>query len=121
MKVCLEQALTELMSVKCPFKQVMKNGTMTVEIYKPDQVDLQQPHTQDEIYIIISGTGNFYNNGIISEFKPLDVLFVLAGVEHQFQNFTDDFTTWVIFYGEQAERINYFFNYLAIDFNFKMS
>jgi quercetin dioxygenase-like cupin family protein len=32
-------------------------------------------------------------------FKQGDVLFVKAGIKHRFENFTDDFTTWVIFYG----------------------
>lgn len=28
-----------------------------------------------------------------------DVLFAPAGIEHRFENFSDDFVTWVIFYG----------------------
>jgi quercetin dioxygenase-like cupin family protein len=35
-------------------------------------------------------------------FKEKDVLFVPAGVEHRFDNFTDDFMTWVIFYGQKG-------------------
>lgn len=102
MKISLHEALIELEDSENPFKQMMQNGSMTVEIYKPAKVDLQQPHTQDELYVIISGTGEFYNNGDVFNFKPLDVLFVPAGIEHRFENFTDDFTTWVIFYGKQG-------------------
>jgi quercetin dioxygenase-like cupin family protein len=32
-------------------------------------------------------------------FAPGDVLFVPAGTIHRFEEFTDDFRTWVIFYG----------------------
>ena len=103
MKVSLAQAFEKLGKSANPFEQVMANGSMTVEIYKPQQVDLQQPHTQDELYIIISGSGNFYSDGNITNFKPLDVLFVPAGIQHRFENFTDDFATWVIFYGKQGE------------------
>jgi len=28
-----------------------------------------------------------------------DVIFAPAGIEHRFENFSDDFVTWVIFYG----------------------
>jgi mannose-6-phosphate isomerase-like protein (cupin superfamily) len=35
-------------------------------------------------------------------FGPGDVLFVPAGVEHHFENFTDDLATWVIFYGPEG-------------------
>jgi len=85
-----------------PFIQVMGHGSMIVEIYRPDKVDLQTPHLQDELYVIISGKGDFLNDDKRSAFGPGDVLFVPAGVEHRFENFTDDFATWVIFYGPEG-------------------
>jgi mannose-6-phosphate isomerase-like protein (cupin superfamily) len=81
------------------FTQVMKHGNMTAEIYRPNKVDTQTPHLQDEVYVIISGTGDFLNDGKRYTFKPGDLLFVAAGIDHRFENFTDDFATWVIFYG----------------------
>lgn len=81
-----------------PFITLLKRGEMYVEIYKPEKVDLQKPHDQDELYVVISGTGNFYNNGERSAFQAGDVIFVPAGVEHRFENFSEDFKTWVIFY-----------------------
>lgn len=41
----------------------------------------------------------FLNGEITVEFQAGDFLFVPAGIEHRFINFTDDFSTWVIFYG----------------------
>ena len=35
---------------------------------------------------------------LIASGIPL-LIFVPAGIEHRFENFTDDFSTWVIFYG----------------------
>jgi mannose-6-phosphate isomerase-like protein (cupin superfamily) len=81
------------------FAKMMEHGSMSVEIYRPAGTDKQTPHTQDELYVIISGNGDFYNNGDRSPFRPGDILFVAAGHEHRFENFTDDFATWVIFYG----------------------
>jgi mannose-6-phosphate isomerase-like protein (cupin superfamily) len=81
------------------FSKVLEHGSMSVEIYKPVAIDQQTAHTQDELYVIISGSGDFYNNGERNAFVAGDVLFVVAGVEHRFENFTDDFATWVIFYG----------------------
>ena len=72
---------------------------MSVEIYKPRKTDWQTPHLQDELYVIISGSGQFMNGSDQTPFSPGDILFVQAGVEHRFENFTDDFATWVIFYG----------------------
>jgi mannose-6-phosphate isomerase-like protein (cupin superfamily) len=84
------------------FKKVMEHGNMSVELYRPDKIDLQTPHKQDELYVIISGTGEFSNNGERTTFEPGDVLFVAAGIEHRFENFSEDFATWVIFYGSEG-------------------
>jgi mannose-6-phosphate isomerase-like protein (cupin superfamily) len=81
------------------FLKVMDHGSMSVEIYRPVKTDPQTPHLQDELYVIISGSGEFLNNGERTFFEPGDVIFVPAGIEHRFENFTDDFATWVIFYG----------------------
>lgn len=72
---------------------------MSVEIYQPREVDHQQPHLQDEIYVIIRGTGMFQHGSDQYPFTPGDLIFVAAGVEHRFFNFSPDFSTWVIFYG----------------------
>ncbi|MEO1262477.1 MAG: DinB family protein [Bacteroidota bacterium] len=81
-----------------PFVTLLENGEMYIEIYEPKNVDLQQPHDQDEIYVVISGSGIFYNNGERRPFKTGDLIFVPAGIEHRFEDFTDDFKTWVVFY-----------------------
>lgn len=84
------------------FTTVMQHGTMKVEFYRPEKVDLQQPHAQDELYIIASGSGTFIRKNERVECSQNDVLFVPAGIEHRFENFTNDFGTWVIFYGEES-------------------
>ncbi len=81
-----------------PFITLLEREKMYVEVYQPKQVDLQKPHDQDEIYVVISGSGVFSNGGICQQFSPSDLIFVPAGVEHRFEDFTDDFATWVIFY-----------------------
>lgn len=99
-KITVENAIQKLATEKKQhFTTLMERGTLSVEYYAPIQTDAQQPHMQDELYIIISGTGIFYRGGERITFKPADILFVPAGMEHRFENFTADFATWVIFYG----------------------
>ena len=81
------------------FVTLLEHGSMYVEYYAPVGKDLQTPHRQDELYIVISGSGTFFNHGERKPFQPGDVLFVPAGIEHRFEDFSDDFATWVIFYG----------------------
>ena len=82
--------------------QLISHGSMVVEFYAPRGKDEQNPHDQDELYVIISGTGTFTNRGEHYTFGPGDILFVRAGVEHRFEEFTDDFAVWVIFYGPKG-------------------
>jgi mannose-6-phosphate isomerase-like protein (cupin superfamily) len=73
-----------------------------VEIYKPVSEDLQTPHTRDEIYVVIAGTGFFVAGETRQSFRPGAFLFVPAGVAHRFEDFTNDFATWVFFYGPEG-------------------
>jgi mannose-6-phosphate isomerase-like protein (cupin superfamily) len=103
MKISIAEAVEKLDTAHGQlFAKVMEYGTMSVEIYRPIKNDPQTPHKQDELYIIISGNGMFLNGEERMTFKQGDVLFVKAGVKHRFENFTDDFMTWVIFYGQDG-------------------
>jgi len=81
---------------------LLENGSMELGYYKPQGSDEQEPHEQDEIYIVQGGTGTFLLGDERIAFAPGDALFVAAGVEHRFVDFSDDFGAWVIFYGPQG-------------------
>lgn len=81
---------------------LLQRGTLAVELYAPQGEDRQTPHSQDELYVVIAGHGEFVNGPERHPFQAGDVLFVPAGVEHRFVNFSDDFQTWVIFYGPEG-------------------
>jgi len=102
MKINPEEALSKLNTGEKPFIELFKHGSLLVEIYKPNRVDLQTPHTRDEVYLIIAGHGNFINGTETVAFGPGDFLFVPAGRTHQFVDFTDEFSTWVFFYGPEG-------------------
>jgi mannose-6-phosphate isomerase-like protein (cupin superfamily) len=81
---------------------LMQHGSMTLRYYTPRGADLQAPHDQDELYMVASGRGTFFVGGQRIAFGPGDVLFVGAKVEHRFEEFSDDFATWVVFYGPRG-------------------
>jgi len=84
------------------YATVFEHGTLDVEVYAPRGRDPQTPHTRDEVYVVMTGTGTFVNGDARFRFGPGDVLFVPAGVEHRFEDFSDDFVTWVVFYGPEG-------------------
>lgn len=84
------------------FAEVLKHGSLVVEIFAPRGRDTQQPHTRDEIYVVIEGAGEFVNGEARHPFAPGDVLFVPARVPHRFENFSEDLAVWVFFYGPEG-------------------
>ena|SRR2546421_6651647 len=84
------------------FAKALEHGSLVVEIYAPRGVDPQQPHTRDELYVVVAGRGEFVNGDERHGFAPGDLLFVPAGVVHRFENFTEDLVVWVVFYGPEG-------------------
>ncbi len=85
---------------------LLERGTLELGYYKPKETDPQQPHTQDEIYVVQSGSGVFVNGDSRQPFEAGEALFVAAGVTHRFESFSDDFAAWVIFYGPEGGEVN---------------
>jgi mannose-6-phosphate isomerase-like protein (cupin superfamily) len=104
-KRAIEAVLTTLPRNE-QFHYPIRHGSMRVGLYSPQDVDDQTPHTQDELYIIASGSGWFVKGTQRVPCEPQDVLFVEAGVAHRFENFSDDFSAWVIFWGPQGGEEN---------------
>jgi mannose-6-phosphate isomerase-like protein (cupin superfamily) len=76
---------------------IFSSGTLDVELYKPRRIDPQKPHTRDEVYIVARGKGYFWDG---EDRYAVEVgSFVPAGQRHQFEDFSEDFAVWVLFYG----------------------
>jgi mannose-6-phosphate isomerase-like protein (cupin superfamily) len=101
-KFTIRDSLQKLSRHSEKFINLFRHGTLEVEIYKPEKTDPQKPHSRDEVYVIAGGSGEFLCAGEKQSFAAGDVLFVPARAEHRFVNFTDDFSTWVFFYGPEG-------------------
>ena len=80
--------------------EMMRRGTLSIVAFAPRGTDHQSPHEQDEFYFVVKGTAEL----CVADNFPLacsfgDVLFVPAGTFHRFEKISDDFVTWVIFFG----------------------
>jgi mannose-6-phosphate isomerase-like protein (cupin superfamily) len=96
--ITYKQALARLASDE-RYAEVLAHGTMSAGLYAPHHTDEQEPHDQDEIYVVVDGTGFFRIGEERRPFGAGDLLFVPAGVDHRFEDFTPNFAAWVVFWG----------------------
>ena len=91
-----------------PATDKWKEGVWDVEPFEKDGVslvlfaprgrDYQTSHDKDEFYFIVRGSGELVIAGERFAFSAGDVFFVEKNVEHRFEDFTNDFATWAIFF-----------------------
>ena len=82
--------------------QAIKHGYMSASVFSPKKHDYQTPHEQDEIYFVTRGNGKMVAQNKTVEFKEGDAIFVQAGDEHRFEDFSEDLVLWVVFYGPKG-------------------
>ena len=106
LKIGLREAAERLETSTERFIVLFQRGDFSAEFYVPREVDRQQPHEQDEVYIVAEGSGTFLRGEERVPFNKGDFLFVPAGVVHRFEQFSKDFATWVIFFGPKGGSAN---------------
>ncbi len=102
-KYALADATRKLVDADENFVTAMTGRHGRLVLFAPEGEDRQTPHTQDEFYIVISGSGVFLRGEETVSFLAGDVLFVPAHMAHRFERFSDDFQTWVIFCGPRID------------------
>jgi mannose-6-phosphate isomerase-like protein (cupin superfamily) len=80
---------------------VFERGELSVELYAPQHEDRQKPHSRDEVYVVARGIATFFDGETRRRVEPGAFIFVAAGREHRFEQFSADFAVWVIFYGPE--------------------
>jgi mannose-6-phosphate isomerase-like protein (cupin superfamily) len=79
--------------------EVFVDGDLEIRMYSPTGHDPQIPHDRDELYVVAAGHGNFRVGDRVDDFAPGALLYVAAHEVHRFEDFSDDFAAWVVFYG----------------------
>ena len=84
-------------------KQVLNTPGLEARWYRPPHPDPQAPHDRDEVYVVVTGQGEFVRGTARVNFAPGDLLFAAQGEPHRFENHTPDTAVWVMF-GPGASR-----------------
>jgi mannose-6-phosphate isomerase-like protein (cupin superfamily) len=84
----------------CPDWHIaFENAECLIEYWEPKGPDTQHPHDRDEIYVIVSGGGDFELDGDIRSVMAGDLIFVPAGICHHFIRCSTDLALWIVFFG----------------------
>ena len=84
---------------------LFRHGTLEVKLSSPVAPNVQTPHVQDELYIVAEGHGYLWHDSQRDSCGPGDLLFVAAGTEHHFEDFSPDFAVWILFYGPHGGEV----------------
>ena len=84
---------------------VLQRGTLDIKLSQPVAPNQQTPHAQDEVYVILRGHGVLVHEGKRDAFDAGDLLFVAAGIDHHFDDFSEDLALWRIFYGPSGGEV----------------
>jgi quercetin dioxygenase-like cupin family protein len=79
--------------------EFLRVQSLSIGLYRlaAGQVDRQQPHTEDEVYYVVSGKASFRTGEETQAVAPGSLIFVERSVEHRFYDITEDLTVLVFF------------------------
>ncbi len=82
-----------------PWMEFLRAGSLSMGLYvlPPGATDRQSPHTEDEVYHVISGRGILQVAGEDRSVGPGSVIFVPARSAHHFHGIKEELTALVFF------------------------
>ena|SRR5919199_446019 len=94
-----EQLIADKGSERQRYREFLREPSLSVGIYRlpAGAIDTQKPHTEDEVYYVVSGNGSIR---VAEETRPVKagtLVFVKAEVDHRFVDITQELVLLVFF------------------------
>jgi mannose-6-phosphate isomerase-like protein (cupin superfamily) len=95
----VDELLARKRGMTSPYLEFLRVPTLSCGLYtlKAGAKDLQGPHDEDEVYLVLSGRGRLRVNGSEQAVERGTLLFVRATSEHSFFEIEEDMTLLVFF------------------------
>lgn len=89
-----------------PYLEFLSVPDLSLGLYvlEPGEPDRQQPHGEDEVYVVMAGRGRITVGGEVAAVGPGSVVFVAATVPHRFHDITEELRLLVAFGPAEASR-----------------
>lgn len=81
------------------------DGDLEVRFTPAPSRGMQAPHERDELYFVAAGSGRFRVGDEVTAVGTGDLLFAAAHAAHGFEDFSNDFAVWIIFYGPIKKKL----------------
>ena len=90
------------------FNEFLRRDSMSLEVYRLEAgaTDPQDPHTEDEVYYIVTGSAKIRIGDDVHPVEPGDIIFVEREIDHYFFDIESELVTLIFFappYGSLAE------------------
>ena len=95
----IDMLLAEIAKANKKYLEFIRTPDLSVGVYRlrAGERDEQKPHTEDEVYYVISGRAKFKCAADVHDVGPGAILFVTRGVEHRFIDIVEELVVLVFF------------------------
>lgn len=84
--------------------RILSHGSFEARWLAPGGAASDWPRPRPEVFVVVRGRGTFFCDGTRESFGPGDMIWVPAGAEHRFEDFTRNLAVWAITYAPDAGR-----------------
>src|SRR5256885_7614097 len=104
--ITLSEALARQEAAGEPWLELLRVPDLSAGLYvlEAGSVDRQQPHTEDEVYVVLAGRARFTSAGETLDVRPGDTLFVPALEPHRFHDIAEELRLLVVFGPAEGSR-----------------
>lgn len=90
---------TELAHSDALYHEFLRTAALSVGVYNlaVGTEDRQQPHTEEEVYYVVTGAGQIRVGDEDRPVQPGSIVHVMPGIEHRFHSITEDLYILVLF------------------------
>ncbi|MCA9972200.1 MAG: cupin domain-containing protein [Anaerolineales bacterium] len=91
--------IAEQQETNLPYLEFLRRRSMSMGLYvlEAGSDDPQQPHNEDEVYVVLEGRGQLDVAGRSHAVQPGSIVFVNAYMPHHFHSITETLRVLVIF------------------------
>jgi quercetin dioxygenase-like cupin family protein len=95
----LARLVTEAGQTNRRWREFLRSDSLSMGVYrlKAGQADEQRPHTEDEVYLVLSGKASFRADGVERAVGAGTLIFVERNLDHRFIDIAEDLTVLVMF------------------------